>query len=478
MTILRYIFIALEVVLLFNLLIGVHELGHFLAAKWRGLKIERFAIWFGKPVWKKKINGVEYALGWIPAGGYVALPQMATMEAIEGKADDSAGPLPNVSALDKIIVAVAGPLFSFALAIVFAFIVWGVGRPANEADNTTLVGWVTPKDADGNAAPAWKAGLRPGDTILEIDGHPVTGFSPASQSSVTWRVVTSENTNIAIKYLRDGKEQMAYATPVHRPTKWYERKDLRHILIYPAMKALIDVVASNSPAALAGLTNGDEVIALDGIKIYSPQAVVAAEESMSNSPVRQLTLTIRCGNEEFTRTLLAAKPIQPTNSFPSLGILAWGEETNAMLVHPSPLEQIQSSVGQIFGTFHALFASKSEIGVQQLGGAVMIIRVYSNLFQDEDGWRRVLWFSVILNVNLAMINMLPLPVLDGGHILLSLIEVVRRRPVSVRVLNFLQTGFAALLITFMLYIAFFDLGDWARSAHAERDVPVVFAPNK
>ena len=87
MTILHYIFIALEVVLLFNLLIGVHELGHFLAARWRGLKVDRFAIWFGKPIWKKKINGVEYALGWIPAGGYVALPQMATMEAIEGKSE-------------------------------------------------------------------------------------------------------------------------------------------------------------------------------------------------------------------------------------------------------------------------------------------------------------------------------------------------------------------------------------------------------
>src|SRR5271154_854992 len=85
MTILRYIFIAFEVVLLFNLLIGVHELGHFLAARWRGLKVDRFAIWFGKPVWKKKIGGVEYALGWIPAGGYVALPQMASMEIIEGK---------------------------------------------------------------------------------------------------------------------------------------------------------------------------------------------------------------------------------------------------------------------------------------------------------------------------------------------------------------------------------------------------------
>src|SRR5579862_4565202 len=125
----HYIFMALEVVLLFNLLIGVHELGHFLAARWRGLKIDRFAIWFGKPIWKTKINGVEYALGWIPAGGYVALPQMASMEAIEGKTENSDQPLPPISALDKIIVAIAGPLFSFLLACCFAVIVWQVGRP-------------------------------------------------------------------------------------------------------------------------------------------------------------------------------------------------------------------------------------------------------------------------------------------------------------------------------------------------------------
>jgi regulator of sigma E protease len=472
MTILRYIFIGFEVVLLFNLLIGIHELGHFLAAKWRGLKVDRFAIWFGKPIWKRKIGGVEYALGWIPAGGYVALPQMATMEAIEGKSEDAAEPLPNVSALDKIIVAFAGPLFSFALAIFFAVVVWGVGKPSNEADNSTQIGWV---DQTG---PAWKAGLRPGDIILEIDGHPVKHFSPTAQDSVTWRIVTSENTNIAIKYLRDGQEAMAYPVPYHRETKWYERKALRQILITSAMKAVVDQVASNSPAALAGLTNGDEIIALNGNKIYTPLAIRSAEDEMSNSPVKPLSLTIRRGNEEFNRTLLAAKPIQPTNSNPSLGILAWGEETNALLVHPSPLEQIQSSIGQIFGTFHALFAHKSDIGVQQLGGAVMIIRVYSNLFQDEDGWRRVLWFSVILNVNLALINMLPLPVLDGGHIVLSLLEVVRRRPVSARVLNFIQTGFAMLLISFMLYIAFFDTGDWLRSTRDNHEEPIVFAPGK
>src|SRR3954452_6251651 len=151
MAIVKCIFIVLEVVLIFNLLIFVHELGHFLAARWRGLKIDRFAIWFGKPIWKKKINGVEYALGTIPAGGYVSLPQMATMEMIEGKGESSGQPLPPISPLDKIIVAVAGPLFSLLLGFVFAVVVWQIGIP--EPKETTTIGWVDP------AGPAWKAGL-------------------------------------------------------------------------------------------------------------------------------------------------------------------------------------------------------------------------------------------------------------------------------------------------------------------------------
>ena len=142
MSILKVVFIFLEVLLLFNLLIFVHELGHFLAARWRGLKIDRFAIWFGKPIWKTKINGVEYALGSIPEGGSVSLPQMATMEAIEGKGESSAQPLPPISALDKIIVAFAGPLFSFLLALVFAVIVMIVGRPVSESERTTMIGYV------------------------------------------------------------------------------------------------------------------------------------------------------------------------------------------------------------------------------------------------------------------------------------------------------------------------------------------------
>src|SRR4051794_20838980 len=134
MHILKVIFVMLEVLILFNLLIFVHELGHFLAARWRGLKVDRFAIWFGKPIWKTKFRGVEYALGYIPAGGYVSLPQMAPMEAIEGKTEAASEPLPPISPLDKIIVAFAGPLFSFGLALVFAVAVWLVGRPVSETE--------------------------------------------------------------------------------------------------------------------------------------------------------------------------------------------------------------------------------------------------------------------------------------------------------------------------------------------------------
>src|SRR5712692_2675725 len=132
----RVILVIFEVLVIFNLLIVVHEVGHFLAARWRGLYIEKFGIWFGKPLWKKTINGVQYSLGSLPFGGFVALPQLAPMDIIEGKADVDRAKLAPISALDKIIVAVAGPLFSLLLALFFAGVVWVIGHPVSESDST------------------------------------------------------------------------------------------------------------------------------------------------------------------------------------------------------------------------------------------------------------------------------------------------------------------------------------------------------
>src|ERR1700726_3009706 len=214
----RVILVIIEVLVIFNLLIVVHEVGHFLAARWRGLYIEKFGVWFGKPLWKKKISGVEYSLGSLPFGGFVALPQLAPMDIIEGKADIDREALPPVSALDKIIVDIAGPFFSFLLAVVFAVIVWVVGYPVSESDVTTTIGYIMPE------SPATKVGLQPGDNIVEVDGKPVTRFL-GMNDSVSWAVVRSEGETIPIKFERDGQVHTVDVEPYKAESRaWFRRK--------------------------------------------------------------------------------------------------------------------------------------------------------------------------------------------------------------------------------------------------------------
>ena len=463
MHVLKIVFIVLEVLALFNVLIFVHELGHFLAARWRGLKIERFAIWFGKPIWKTKLNGVEYCLGCIPAGGYVSLPQMATMEVIEGKTEETQEQLPPISAGDKIIVAFAGPLFSFLLALVFALVVSGVGRPVSESETTTIIGYVF---KDG---PADKAGLRPGDKVLEIDGRPIKKFGGMGES-VTWRVVSSEGPTVAVTVEREGQTLTFNPVPVKEPTKAWQRKSLRKIMISPAEKAVIYEVATNSPAFAAGLRKGDEIVRLNGEKVLH-WAVI--EERAEHHPEEPMTLLARREGKEFAVMIKPEAPASPPDQKAQTGILAWSGRADWKLVYPGPWEQVRDSVNAMVSTFHALFSRKSDIKPQHLGGAVKIISVYYMLFDSEQGWRLALWFSVLLNVNLALLNLLPFPVLDGGHIVLALVEAVRRKPVSARILNVLQTACAVLLIGYMAYIAFFDVQELPWRNGKEKDAPAM-----
>ncbi len=523
----RVVFILLEVLVLFNLLIVVHELGHFLAARWRGLYIEKFGIWFGKPIWKKTINGVEYSLGSLPFGGFVALPQLAPMDIIEGKADVDRKQLPPISAIDKIIVAFAGPLFSFLLAILFAVIITSVGRPVSEAESTTTIGYVLPD------SPAAKAGLKAGDKILAIDEQPVSRFGGMGDDSITWRIVRSEGDTISITVARNvgGKTetQTVQAKPVVPATKPWMRKALRQIEILPAEtpvvaevqpesaaaaaglkpkdvivavngqrlyhilgirdfvkdhpndsftlavdrdqksiqlpfdpgNPVIDTVYKDSPADRAGLKKGDAVVALDGQRIRTALALSDYIKQRAGQPV---AMTVRRNGKE--QTVQVTPEIPQDDSLPRIGII-WEEDYGIVLnqfgemtvVHPSPVEQIRAGMMSIFHTVGAIASSKSDVKLQHMSGPIMMMQVYYKMFASADGWRMALWFSVVLNVNLALLNLLPIPVLDGGHIVLAIVESIRRRPVSIRVLEVVQTACAVLIIGFMVYIAFFDVQD-------------------
>lgn len=447
MSVLKFLFIVFEVVVLFNLVILVHELGHFLAARWRGLKIDRFGIWFGKSIWEKKINGVVYCLGSIPAGGYVQLPQMAPMEAIEGKTDSVAEQLPPISALDKIIVAFAGPLFSFMLAFVFAAVVWYIGRPVSEKETTTIVGYAPTN------FPAAKAGMLPGDKILEVDGHPVSRFSGVSGESVMWRIVSSEDDVINIKIDRAGTVTNFSVVPVKRETKSYQRKALRQIGVEPFYTPMIAKVVAGGPAEKAGLKPNDLIIEVNGERVYHPAGASERFKSVGSQP---LSVKVRRGTENLVLSVTPEIPVGEKE--PRVGI-GWDDTGLMDVVHPTPVEQIRTGVDSMVGTFGALFSRKSDISLQHLSGPVGIMRIYYLLFQSDQGWRLAIWFSVILNINLAILNLLPIPVLDGGHITLALIEAVRRKPIDFKILNWLQTGCAVLVIGYILYVSFYDAQD-------------------
>ncbi|HEY6205276.1 MAG TPA: site-2 protease family protein [Chthoniobacterales bacterium] len=523
----RVVFTLLEVLVLFNLLIVVHEIGHFLAARWRGLYVEKFGIWFGKPIWKKTINGVQYSLGTLPFGGFVALPQLAPMDIIEGKADVDRAQLPRISALDKIIVAFAGPLFSFLLAIVFAVIIWAVGRPVTESEATTIVGYVVPE------SPAAEVGLKPGDRILAVDSRPVARFGGMGDDSISWRIVRSEGETIPITFERvsDGRSEIrtVEARPIIPETKRWSRKAFRQIEILPAETPVvgkvepgspaanarlrpgdvitgingerlyhmlgiadyirahpdvpltlsierrgekmtvpfdaghptIDAVVEKSPAAAVGLEKGDVVVAVDG---QNAKSALAVSDYIRHHGERPLRLSILRDAER--REVTVTPEVPQDEKVPRIGI-QWSEDFGIVLddygrmtvKHPAPMEQIRASMSSIVNTLGAVASPKSDVRLQHMSGPVMMLQVYYRMLSSEAGWRMALWFSVVLNVNLALLNLLPIPVLDGGHILLALVEAVRRRPVNMRVLEIVQTACAFVIIGFMIYIAFFDVQD-------------------
>lgn len=484
-TYLNPVLLVIAVIFLFNLMIFVHELGHFWVARWRGLYVDRFQIWFGKPLWKKKINGVEWGLGWIPAGGFVSLPQLAPMDAIEGEVDEEGvkeflekngkpsdkAVLPEVKPLDKIIVAFAGPLFSFLLAVVFALIVWVVGKPTEEW-KTTTIGYIDPSSL------AVEAGFKPGDKIIAIDGHKVNRWMGNMEDGVRERIMLSENAKVQFTIERPGvSEPLEIESGYRIPEKeWWERRAMRQVGVGFASKSIVGDVLPESPADKAGLKKGDEITKLNGEVIWSPEAIDAASKEG-----KSIEVTVKRAGEEAP-LILQLTPALPINAseikdaHPMIGV-SWAFDMTDISVHrlhPKPWEQIGESLKWMKITLQKIAASGSDIGVQHLSGPVGIGRQFYVLLSHQEGWALALWFAVVLNINLAVLNLLPLPVVDGGHIVLNFIAMIRGKEVSGKILEWIQVGFVFVLLFFFLFVTSKDVGDLIGSGKEEKQPTPVF----
>ena len=456
-TIVRGLIVLLEAICVLNLMILVHEWGHFLAARWRGLKVEKFYIWFGKPIWKRTYNGVEYGLGSIPLGGFVALPQMAPMGGAEGETASAVDQLPPISPMDKIIVAFAGPLFSFLLAVVFAFVVFWVGMPDRRI-HTTTIGWIAPD------MPAAIAGFRPGDQIIAVDGVKVHSWDEPIDSVVE-RIAFSQGDTIVFTVMRPGVDK-----PIDIPTGFkvapgtmFERKGLRKVGLIYSYPAQVYEVIKGSAAERAGLKKGDLLEQINGSAVYGPHMVY--ETIDKGSPVK---LLVKRDGKEVPLEITALAPEKPktipkeAQSVAFSGLLFEDSSTanDIGLVHPRPADQIAKASTMMFRTFGALFSGKGDIGVQQMGGPVKIVSTIYRLFEIPDGWRLVLWFGVILNVNLAIMNLFPFPVFDGGHIVMAVGETFRRKSLlPQRAMEIMMNACVLTLIGFFIYITWFDVND-------------------
>jgi regulator of sigma E protease len=442
------------VVLFFGGSIFVHELGHFLAARRRGVHVSRFSIGFGPKIfsWHGR-DGVEYRLSWLPLGGYVALPQLADMRGIEGESDVDVDELPPISYATKMIVFAAGAAFNVLFAFVLACIIWVAGQEVRSDITTRTIGYIAPKlelaDHSKVPSPASVAGLRAGDVVLAIDGHAVKDW-PDLQNSLTLGSGHNEagERQAVFTVQRNGQIQDIIVHP-----RLSGEDGVRRVGISPWYQLFVGQVPAGSIGEKIGLKPQDELLQFDGQPIGNGLAYEDYLTSHADAPV---TLKVKRQAAEVAVT------VPPRAKNPAdLGI---GLIIGSQMTHPSPFSQVAEFVGMTFQTIGSLLNPHSDIGLSKMSGPVGIAHIFHEAAQA--GLRAVLWFTILINVNLAIFNLLPIPVLDGGHMLFATIARLRGRALPLNFIMTAQSVFMVLLLSMVLYVTVFDVKRWPRESRS------------
>lgn len=515
-------------VIFFGLCIIVHEFGHFIVAKFCGLRIEAFSVGF-KKVWGKKINGVDYRIGCIPCGGYVDLPQIdSTSDEIR---DSEGNLLPHAEPWKRIATAFAGPFFNIIFGLLLGVVIWIAGVPQPDTDRyTEFTVRHVPEDC-----PEYRAGLREGDRIVKLNGK---AFDLSWNDFMQKIMLNDDNVKqVSLEIVRDGRTSEVVYTPAVND-KLMPGENVTLPFFLPEMRVYVFPMPG-SAAKKAGLQPEDLVTAVDGEPVFGSDDLT---ERIRFSGGKTLTLTVKRGDEQMeipvTPTRVAGATERPQvgiyfsysdhcceveetiPGMPAADVLRPGDvitafngqplkddpskfselvagngekeisltverdgETQELKItprivvpyeigvsfyrieHPTPWKQfcnvlkmtqrtlkslghsIQSKVGRETGY--------TTIGVQNLSGPLGIGRYMIMTFQGS--FMRGLYLVVVISFSLGLFNLLPIPVLDGGHIMIALIEMAIRRPVPVKLVQPVTYFFMFVLISFMAVVSFFDV---------------------
>jgi regulator of sigma E protease len=414
-----------------GVLVFVHELGHFMMARWHGVRVLTFSLGFGPKLLKVRRGDTEYAISAVPLGGYVKMAGENPEDQRTGSADEFL----SKTKWQRFQILIMGPAMNVALAVVLLWIVLMQGTPYPAfRDEPVVVGVVTAE------SPAARAGLRSGDRILQVD----------NQETPTWEdffmvIGGKPDRDVQLAIQRDGREERVTVRPEAR-TRW----EVGEIGVLPDVYPSIDSLVAGEPAEKAGFKAGDQIRSINGQRVVFSDQVSSLIAQNAEKPI---DVQVARGGEELAITVVPKK-----NG--DIGMIGIRIVNDTRTFNPGPVEAIGLSIsrnvesaGLILKTLWGLLTG--ETSTRQLIGPIGIAQISGESAQA--GWVSLFAIMAMISLNLGLLNLMPIPVLDGGHILIMGLETIARRDFSIQVKEKMFLAGFVLLMGLMVTVIYNDL---------------------
>jgi regulator of sigma E protease len=440
-------------VVVLGILIFFHELGHFLVARLFGVGVEKFSLGFGPRLFGRTVGLTDYRISAIPLGGYVK------MVGDEPDAELDAEMIPysftHKHVFKKIMIVAAGPFFNLLLAVI---IYTGFFTFIGTEDIRPVVNHVVAE------SPAAAAGLQAGDLVAAVNGETVVAWSDINRL-----IADGKGGEVRITVKRDGSFLDVAVTPQTKVAKDILGDDAPYYDVgfsgLAPLKAFVGDVADGYPAKKAGLQKGDLIVAINNraVDTWNTMKTIISQsrgEPLTVRVVREAqTLTVDIVPVLFSEENVLGEKVDSYRigiSSPGVNI----PDADRVTIKRSPLKALVEGVDQTYQISRLTLLSigkliKGTVSTKTLGGPIMIAEMAGQ--QAKAGLTNLIFFIAVLSINLAVLNFLPIPVLDGGHLMFFFIEAVIRRPINIRMREIAQQAGIFILILLMIFVFYNDI---------------------